>query len=397
MGSAGTILASACCGVLLLGFGADSFAAEAQPAAASAPAVGVVRAARQQITETQEFIARVQAVDKVSLVARVSAFLEKRAFVEGSEIKKGDLLYQLEQPPYQAQVDAAKANVDQLDAQYRNAQTALERARVLYQQSAGSASNLDAAEASERGLAAQIDGAKAQLRSAQINLDYTEIRAPIDGRITSTAVTEGNLVSPTTGVLATIVSQDPMYVVYQTSVRNALELRSRYGPRGGFSAVVIKVRLPDGRIYSQAGKLAYVAPTVADNTDTLTERGEIPNPVLPGRKAGEPGARELVDGEYVTVLLEGVEPISAIAIPRTAVLADQKGQYVYVVDAQNKAQIRRIQLSSQSTPLRAVVASGLAEGEMVITEGVQRVRPDEVVSAGPANAQPGGEIAGDSR
>ena len=379
--------------LLTVALGALSGLAEAQSAPGGPPAVGVVRAARQQITETNEFIARIQAVGRVAIVARVTAFLEKRAFVEGSEVKTGDLLYQLEQPPFQAQVDANKATIEQLEAQHQNAEIALERAQDLYNKAAGTKANLDSALAAERALAAQIAGAQAQLRVAEINLGYTEIRAPIDGTITNTAVTEGNLVSPTSGVLATIVSQDPMYVVYQVSLRTGLELRNRYAPKGGFSAVVIKLRLPDGRIYGHDGKLDYVSPTVAENTDTVTARGEIANPVLPGMKAGQPGARELVDGEFVTVLLEGVEPITVIGVPRAAVLSDQQGDYVYVVDAQNKTQVRRIQLSGQSTPSTAVVASGLSAGELVISEGVQRVHAGETVSPGPASPPPGGNTA----
>jgi membrane fusion protein, multidrug efflux system len=370
-----------------------SFPAEAQPAPAGPPAVGVVRAARQQITETNEFIARIQAVNRVSVVARVTAFLEKRAFVEGSEVKKDDLLYQLEQPPFQAQVDANKATIEQLEAQHRNAEITLERAQTLLKGPAGRQSDVDSALAAERALAAQVAGAQAQLRVADINLGYTEIRAPIDGTITSTAVTEGNLVSPTSGVLATIVSQDPMYVVYQVSLRAGLELRNRYAPKGGFGAVVIKLRLPDGRIYGPDGKLDYVSPTVAENTDTITARGVIANPVLSGMKAGEPGARELVDGEFVTVLLEGVEPITVIGVPRAAVLSDQQGDYVYVVDARNEVQVRRIQLSGQSTPSTAVVASGLSAGELVVSEGVQRIHNGETVSPGPASPPPRGNSA----
>jgi membrane fusion protein, multidrug efflux system len=348
-----------------------------------APAVGVIRAERQQITQSDEFIARVQAVSRVALVARVTGFLEKRLFVEGAEVRKGDLLYQLEQPPFRALVDAGKATVDQLEAQHRNAAQTLERAEQLLRTQAGPQSNVDTALAAERALAAQVAGAKAQLQTAEINLGYTEIRAPIDGMISSTAVTEGNVVSPTTGALATLVSQDPMYVIFPISARTGLDLRDRYAKTGGFGAVVIKLRLPDGRIYGESGKADYVSPTVSENTDTLIVRGVIPNPVFPGMTAGQPGSRELVDGEFVTVLLEGVEPITVLAIPRAAVLSDQQGDYVYVVDAQNQAQIRRIQLG-QSTPSTAVVTSGLAEGELVISEGLQRVRPGEAVSAGPA-------------
>jgi membrane fusion protein (multidrug efflux system) len=359
-----------------------SVGAKAQPAPGP-PAVGVVRAERQQITETDEFIGRIQSIGRVALVARVTAFLERRLFVEGSEVKQGELLYQLEQPPFQAQVENNKANVAQLEAQHRNAQLTLERAQYLLKTPAGQQSTVDSALASERSLAAQIEAAKAQLQIAEINLGYTEIRAPIDGKISATEVTEGNVVSPTSGTLANLVSQDPMYVLYPVSVRAGLDLRNRYEGKGGFNAVTLKLSLPDGRIYGQTGKLDYVSPTVATNTDTIMVRGVVANPLLPGVPPNGPAPRELFDGEFVTVMVEGVEPITVLAIPRAAVLSDQQGDYVYVVDAQNKAQQRRIQLG-QSTPTTAVVSAGLKEGELVISEGLQRVRPDQPVSPGPA-------------
>src|SRR5499427_4274330 len=361
--------------------------AGAQPAPAGPPAVGVVRAERQQITQTDEFIGRIQSIGRVALVARVSAYLEKRLFVEGSEVKRGDLLYLLEQPPFQAQVDADKANVAQLDAQHTFAAQQLERAQYLLKTPAGQQQNVDQTLANERSLAAQVAAAKAQLETAEINLGYTEIRAPIDGKISATDVTEGNVVSPTSGTLANLVSQDPMYVLYPVSVRAGLDLRNRYDAKGGFNAVVLKIRLPDGRIYEQNGKLDYVSPTVATNTDTIMVRGVIPNPWLPGAPPNAPAPRELFDGEFVTVMIEGVEPITVLAIPRAAVLSDQQGDYVYVVDAQNKAQQRRIQLG-QSTPSVAVVTTGLNVGELVISEGIQRARPGEVVSPGPATPPP---------
>src|SRR6516225_9001766 len=361
--------------------------AQAQPAPGGPPAVGVVRAERQQITQTDEFIGRIQAVGRVALVARVSAYLAKRLFVEGAEVKKGDLLYLLEQPPFQAQVDADKANVAQLEAQHTFAAQQLERAQYLLKTPAGQQQNVDQTVSNERSLAAQVASAKAQLETAEINLGYTEIRAPIDGKISATEVTEGNVVSPTSGTLANLVSQDPMYVLFPVSMRLGLDLRNQYEPKGGFNAVVLKLRLPDGRIYGQDGKLDYVSPTVATNTDTMTVRAAIPNPLLPGLPVNGPAARELFDGEFVTVLQEGVEAITVLAIPRAAVLSDQQGDYVYVVDAQNKAQRRSIQLG-QSTPSTAVVSNGLTEGELVISEGLQRVRPDQPVSPGPATPPP---------
>ena len=259
--------------------------------------------------------------------------------------------------------------------------------RYLLKTVAGQQQTVDQDVSNERSLAAQIASAQAQLETAQINLGYTEIRAPIDGKISATAVTEGNVVSPTSGTLATLVSQDPMYVNFPVAVRTALELRDKYVPKGGFNAVVIRLRLPTGKIYKQVGHLDYVSPTIDQNTDTITLRGVIPNPVLVTAKSGEPTLRELTDQEFVTVLLEGVQPVSVLGIPRSAVLSDQQGDYVYVVDGQNRAQVRRIHLG-QSTPQTAVVTSGLKEGDLVISEGVQRARPGEVVSPGPASPGP---------
>jgi membrane fusion protein, multidrug efflux system len=373
--------------LLLLIVGVLAAPAGAQPAPGGRPAVGVVRAERQQITQTDEFIGRIQSIGRVALVARVTAFLEKRLFVEGSEVKQGDLLYQLEQPPFQAQVDADQANVAQLEAQHTFAEQQLARSQYLIKTPAGQQQTVDQDVSNERSLAAQVASAKAQLEVAQINLGYTEIRAPIDGKISATEVTEGNVVSPTSGTLAMLVSQDPMYVLFPVATRTGLEMRNRYQGKGDFSAVILKLRLPDGRIYGEDGKLDYVSPTVATNTDTVTVRGVFPNPLLPGVQANSPAPRELFDGEFVTVLQEGVQPITVLAIPRAAVLSDQQGDYVYVVDAQNKVEQRRIHLG-QSTPSTAVVSNGLTEGELVISEGLQRARPGEVVSPGPASPPP---------
>jgi membrane fusion protein (multidrug efflux system) len=229
---------------------------------------------------------------------------------------------------------------------------------------------------------------QAQLRASMINLGYTEIRAPIAGKIGRTSLAVGNVVTPGSGPLATIVSQDPMYVTFPISVRAALELRDRYASAGGFAAVQVKLQLADGTMYDQIGKLDYADPSVAEGTDTLTLRASIANPLLPGARPDTPGNRPLLDGEFVTVLLEGVTPVSALAIPRAAVLSDQRGSYVYVVAAGNKVEQRRIELG-QSTPALAMVTDGLKAGEQVVADGIQRVRPGIVVNPAPAAGEPG--------
>jgi membrane fusion protein (multidrug efflux system) len=352
------------------------------------PAVGVVRATRQAVTETAEFIGRMQAVDRVSLTARVTAFLQERLFIEGTEVKDGDLLYRLERPPFEAAVAQQEAAVADATARLSNATIQLSRAQSLLNTPAGQRSSVDDATANQRSQIAQVASAQAQLRIAQINLAYTEIHAPIGGKISRTNISVGNVVSPGSGPLATIVSQDPMYVVFPIAVRAELDLEKRYADQGGLSAAVIRLRLPDGSIYGQTGKVDYIEPTVQATTDTILLRGRIPNPPLKPPEADKPVDRPLIDGEFVGVLVEGVQPVEALAIPRAAVLSDQQGDYVYVVDGQNRVEQRRIELG-QSTPSTAAIKSGLNGGEMVVLEGVQRVRPGIQVAPGPAAPTPG--------
>ena len=373
-------------GVLLSGILASVGipAANAQLGASAPPAVGVMEAVKRPITESNEFLGRIEATNRVSVVARVTAFLDKRNFVEGAEVKTGDFLYELERGPFDADLKSKQAQVAQLQATLVNAKLTTDRARTLLGGPAGQQSTYDAALANQQSLEAQVQAAQAQADLSQINLDYTEIRSPIDGMIGRTSVTEGNVVTPSSGVLTTIVSQDPMYVTFPVSVREALTLRDRYAARGGFKAVVIRVRLTDGRLYDQVGQLNFVNNTIAQNTDTITLRGTIPNPPLPNLSP-RLTLRELTDNEFVTVLLEGVEPVEVLAIPRSAVLSDQQGEYVYVLGTDNKAEQRRIKLG-QSTSTIAAVTNGLSIGEKVIVEGLQKVRPGQAVAPGPASA-----------
>jgi membrane fusion protein (multidrug efflux system) len=359
-------------------------AGRAQTPSGAPPAVGIVEATRRPMTESSEFLGRIEAVNRVNVVARVTGFLEARLFTEGAEIKKGDELYRLERGPFEADLSAKQAQVAQLQATLDNAKLTTDRARTLLGGPAGQQSTYDAALASQLALEAQVKAAEAQVESSRINLDYTTINAPIDGKIGRTSVTEGNVVSPGSGVLTTIVSQDPMYVTFPVPLRQGLELRERYGPIGGLEAVVIRLRLPNGRMYGETGQLNFVDNSVAQNTDTINVRGEIANPILRAPSKAGVTVHELTDGEFVTVVLEGVQPIEVLAIPRAAVLSDRRGDFVFVVGADNKAEQRRIQLG-QSTPAIAAVISGLTAGDKVIAEGLQRVRAGQIVAPGPAS------------
>ncbi len=359
----------------------------AQPGPGGPPAVGVVAVAKQAITESSEFVGRVQAINRVDITARVTAFVQERLFNEGTEVKQGDLLYRLERAPFEATVAQQSAAVAQANAVLQNNTIALGRAQALLNTPAGQRSTVDDARAQQQSQAAQLASAQAQLRNAQINLDYTEIHAPIAGKIGQTNVTPGNVVSPSSGALVTIVSQDPMYVEFPIAARAQLELEKRFADTGGLSAAVIKLRLSDGSMYGEDGKIDFIAPIIAQNTDTITLRAQIANPPRRAAAPGQPVDRPLIDGMFVTVLVSGSAPVQALAVPRAAILSDQQGSYVYVVNGQNVAEQRRVQLG-QSTPTQAIIMAGLKEGELVVVDGLQRVRAGQPVAPGPAGAPP---------
>jgi membrane fusion protein, multidrug efflux system len=361
--------------------------AQAQAPGGGPPAVGVVKVTQTAITQSSEFIGRIQAIGRVSLTARVTAFLEQQLFDEGSEVHEGDLLYRLERGPFEAAMRQQEATVADAAAKQDNARIHLQRAEQLLRTPAGQRSNVEDAQAAQRSAAAQLLAAQAALQQAQINLNYTEIKAPISGKISRTAITVGNVVSPGSGPLATIVSQDPMYVVFPVAAQAQAELEKRYAEKGGMSAVVVRLKLPDGSLYDQKGHVDYVDPTVSSTTDTIVMRAQIPNPPRFPPQPGQPVDRPLIDGAFTTVLVEGIQPVMALAIPRAAVLSDQQGNYVFVVGTDDKVEQRRIQLG-QSTPTTAVVSGGLKEGETVIVDGLQRAKPGVQVTPGPASPSP---------
>ncbi len=353
------------------------------------PSVGVMVVKKTAVTEVQEFVGRVQATDKVDIVARLSATIMERGFVEGAEVAQGDLLYRLDRVAFEADLASKLAAVAQVAALLKNAVLTTGRAQSLLGTPAGQRSHVDDAVAQQASLAAQLQAAQAQVKLAEISLGYTEIRAPVAGKIGRSALSVGNLVTPLSGPLVSIVSQDPMYVLFPVPTRTVAELRNRYAARGGFAAVAIRVRLPDGAMHKVSGVIDYADPSVTAGTDTIMLRARMPNPLRAGAKSGEPGNRDLIDGAFVGVLVEGVEPIQALAVPRAAVGQDQQGAFVYALDGENKVQQRRVQLGAAQGALVSV-SGGLAEGDTVVVEGLQRVRPGVVVAPSPAGVAPGG-------
>ena len=334
------------------------------------PAVSVTPVVSREVTETIDYIGRLTAVDKVDVVARVPGFLEERKFKEGQYVKKGDLLFRIEQATYKAAVEQARANVAKAKATEVNAKLQFERGKELVRNQNIPQATLDQRAADEEAAQASVMEAQAALDQAEINLGYTEIRSPIDGRIGLAIFTEGNLVQPSSGKLATIVSQDPIYVTFQVSQRNLLDyFRRRAEDPGKNTHVNIRIKLPNGTIYPHTGLSDFLDVQVDPTTDTVTVRATVPNP-----------EGILIPSGVVGVTVERGAPKSALAIPQAAVLLDQAGRYVLVVDAAKKVEQRRVTTGVEQGR-NIVVTDGLKEGELVIVEGIQKVRPGQTVTA----------------
>jgi membrane fusion protein (multidrug efflux system) len=351
---------------LLRGTATSTEAAVAEPAAS----VGVRPVATKGVSESFEFVGRVKAIEKVDVRARVEGFLEKVLFREGQDVKTGDLLYQIEKVQFQGLVDQAKANLASAEATLANAKVQYSRALDLSKQNYGSVATVDTAHAALGTADASVLQAKAALRLAEVNLDYTDVRAPIDGRIGRTAYTVGNLVNPASGILTTIVGQDPTYVLFPVSVRALEEIREarrRDGGDGILSKVEIRLRLSNGRDYPHVGVWNFTDPQVSHQTDSLMMRGTIPNP-----------ERTLSDGQFVTAVIQERRQESKLVVPQSALQIDQIGYYALIVDGEHVVRQRRLTVGPK-IEADIVVMSGLREGEHLIVNGIQMVRPGQVV------------------
>jgi membrane fusion protein, multidrug efflux system len=340
------------------------------------PAVTVVKVARMEITPTSSFTGRIEAVDKVDLRARVEGFIEKRLFEEGADVKVGDLLFTLDKAPYQAEIDQINANISGAQASLNVASISVQRQATLVKKEVAAVAVLDQVTAKQLEAKAQLQSQQAALEKAQLDLGYTDIRAPIAGRIGRSTYTIGDLVGPSSGTLATIVSQDPIFVTFPVSQRELLDVR-RQAEASGTDArsVRVKVQLADGSVYDQVGAIDFVDVQVSATTDTVAIRAQLPNP-----------KRLLIDGQLVTALVEAAKPESALVIPTSALQIDQTGRFALAVDDENKVQIRRIEID-RGYGGNIVVTKGLKEGERVITIGAQKVRPQQVVEPAEAPAE----------
>lgn len=354
-------------GAALIGCGSDPAPPQAPP-----PAVTVASVRASELNTSVRLVGRTEAVDAVDLRARVTGFLERRAFEEGSDVEKGALLFEIERAPYLAAVNAAAAGVADAEASLANARQYQKRLRSV-QAGAVSGAELDAAEAAVREAEAGLEAARANVDSARINLGYTRITAPIHGRIGRAAVTEGNLVGPESGVLTTLVRLDPIFVTFNASERDVLDVRQEaLAQSEEVPTFIPRLELANGTQYPHVGEVGFVDNRVDPATGTVTIRATFPNP-----------DGLLLPGQFVTVIAERQQPRSVLLVPQTAIQQTQEGHSVLVVGDDNKVASRKVTLGERSGR-EWVVKSGLTAGEMVIVGGTQKVRAGIEVNPTPA-------------
>jgi RND family efflux transporter MFP subunit len=333
------------------------------------PLVTVAPVTERDVNPPAEYVGHVEAIQAVDLRARVEGFLEQVLFIEGDDVRAGDLLYVIEQAPYRAKVDADRARLAQAEANLTRAGQRLKRLRDARPESVR-ATDMDNAVADELQAKAQIEEVKAALARSELDLGYTQIKAPIGGRIGLTAYTLGNLVNPASGPLARIVQLNPIRVVYSISENDLTAIQAAlYDAGKGEQGRLLKpaLRFAGGEILEGIGKVSFVDNQIDPTTGTIAVRAVFAN--ADGR---------LIPGLYVTVLVMASAPKVMPVVPQAAVLVNQEGRFVLVVDDESRASARPIAIGPAAGTMWAV-ESGLRAGDRIIVEGIQKVQPGQTV------------------
>ena len=360
------LLALAACG------GKDRNAQSAPPP----PKVGVVTVAPTNEPLTKDLVGRLSPYRSADVRARVAGVLLKRVYDEGSDVKKGQLLFQIDPAPLKAALDAALANLAQARASYTNAKVAADRVRELAPKGYVSRSDLDNALAAERTAAASVQQAQANVQTARINLGYASVTSPIDGRAGKQQVTEGALVGQGGATLLTTVDQiDPLYVNFSLSTAELDQMR-RAQADGSVTLSApdkasVDIGLPDGSRYPQQGTVDFSDTTVNPATGSVDLRATVPNP-----------DHVLLPGMYVTLKARLGEQHKVFLVPQPALQRDTGGAYLMVIGKDGKVE-RKSVTADQSSGSHWVVTSGLAANDKVIVSGLQKVK-----EGAPATAEP---------
>ncbi|CAH1576571.1 multidrug efflux RND transporter periplasmic adaptor subunit VmeY [Vibrio rotiferianus] len=314
---------------------------------------------------SKSYIGRIEAVEDTNITAQVSGYLEARHFDEGQMVEKGQLLYSIEPSSFEAQVASAKAALAQAKAALKKAELDHQRGKNLLPRGSISQSEFDALTATLLGARAELEAANAQLKLAEVNLSYTQIRAPFSGRISDSKVSTGDLLSPSSGILTTLVSLDPVHTSFSVSERERLNL-GMDGIKGDGSAessgVEVQLELENGEYFEHLGQLDFLGNRINTQTGTIAMRALVPNP-----------DQKLLPGQHIKVNLRDKDAKDVIVIPRRAVQTDLEGDFAMVMTEGSVAERRNVELGPQ-VEQGIIIKEGLNKGDTVITQGLQRVR-----------------------
>ena len=343
--------------------------ADKQQAAAPAPAVSVVKVENRPVGDYREFVARTEAVEEVDLRARVEGYLTRREFIEGDQVEKGQLLFEIDPAPFKATISQAKANLSSSKAELIRAEKALKRGRELFPKGFISQSDVDTLTSNDAQARASVQARQAELETAMINLSYTRITAPFTGEIGKARYSIGNLVGPSSEPLAVLTSTDPMYVSFSVNDKDVVKYLEQYaGSRERPNDFDLSLRLPTGGEFSQPGTFNFANTRADETTGTINMRAEFPNP-----------ESILLPGLYVTLIAESKVKTEMPLIPQAAVQENQQGRFVLVVTDENKIETRMVDMGRRLGAMW-VVNKGLKMGERIVVEGLQKARPGLVVN-----------------
>ncbi|MDD3237098.1 MAG: efflux RND transporter periplasmic adaptor subunit [Candidatus Gastranaerophilales bacterium] len=325
------------------------------------PVVEVAPVKEQDVYAKAESSGRLEAKYSVDVVARINGWLQKRYFKEGAYVKKGQTLFLIEPNEYQIAVQNASASVRQTKAALINSEKELRRANELVKNDFVSKSYYDQAVATRDQNKAMLDVNRAQLANANLNLSYTRVVSPIDGKIGKIMITEGNLVNPQAGSLAKIVSVDPIYAYFNLKSEDYLKFK-KSDTSVDLNKMKVQIKLADGSNYPITGKIEFVNNTVDPSAGTIALRATFPNK-----------DRLLVPGDFVTVVASATVPRKVVVAPQAAVSDSADGYFVWVIDADGKAQQKKIKVSEQ-VGSNWLVEEGLKPNEVIIVKGIQSIK-----------------------
>jgi RND family efflux transporter MFP subunit len=351
------------------------------------PKVTVSQPAARDVVEWNEYTGRLEAVESVEVKAYVNGYLQSVHFKDGSIVKKGDLLFVIDPRPYQAALEHAEAEVALANARLERTEKDLARVQQLLRSRATSQEEVDTRFSDRRQAQAAVQAARAMVEAAQLNVEFTQVRAPINGRISRNFASVGNLINGGTAqatLLTTIVSLDPIYCYFETDERAYLEevrrLRSREGAKAPNRRIPVALALTDEEVFAHQGFLDFIDNRLDPNTGTITGRAVIPNPTL-----------LLTPGLFARVRVPASDTYEAIMLPPAAVGHDLSQQFVFVVNEQNQAEYRRVTVGPIIDGLR-VIRDGVQPEDWVVVNGIQRVTTGAQVAperqAIPAQQQP---------